>query len=215
MPLQNFKKYIIAGFLAIFPLWITYFVISIIVNFFIGVTHPFMQSLAALAQDYSPFWAGVLGLPWLQPLLSLILVILSLYSLGWLTSKWLGKKIMSTFDYILDRIPVAKSVYNSVRRLTETLQKEPGNFQQVVLIDFPSPEMKTVGLVTRNFNDAKTGEPLVAVYVPTTPNPTSGYLEILPKSKVTPISWTHEEAMTFVISGGSSMPSSALSLEKD
>jgi uncharacterized membrane protein len=71
-----------------------------------------------------------------------------------------------------------------------------------VLIDFPSPEMKAVGFVTKTLKDVDTGKELAAVYVPTTPNPTSGYLEIVPIDRVISTTWTFDEAMTFIVSGG-------------
>jgi uncharacterized membrane protein len=92
--------------------------------------------------------------------------------------------------------------------LLEALQTKPDGTQRVVLIDFPSPEMKTIGLVTRVLKDARTGEEVAAVYVPTTPNPTSGYLEIVPVSKLTPTDWSVDQAMAFIISGGAKSPES-------
>ena len=80
--------------------------------------------------------------------------------------------------------------------------------QRVVLIDFPSRDLKAVGLVTRTLQDAKTGEALAAVYVPTTPNPTSGYLEIVPVSRIVSTDWTLDEAMNFLITGGAVAPES-------
>ena len=77
---------------------------------------------------------------------------------------------------------------------------------QINPANFPSPEMKTVGFVTRTMIDQDTGRELAAVYVPTTPNPTSGYLEIVPVEKITPTKWTVDEAMKFVISGGTVAP---------
>ena len=76
----------------------------------------------------------------------------------------------------------------------------------MVLIDFPHKEMKSVGFVTRILQDERTGQELAAVYVPTTPNPTSGYLEIVPVDRLTPTDWTVDEAMTFIISGGAVSP---------
>jgi uncharacterized membrane protein len=86
------------------------------------------------------------------------------------------------------------------------VQQKPDKVQRVVLIPFPTPEMKTVGFVTRVLHDKATGEELAAVYVPTTPNPTSGYLEIVPLKQVVSTDWTVDEAMTFVISGGAVAP---------
>jgi uncharacterized membrane protein len=76
----------------------------------------------------------------------------------------------------------------------------------VVLIAFPSPDLKTVGFVTHMFKDSNTGEELAAVYVPTTPNPTSGYMEIVPINKLISTDWSMDEAMTFIISGGAVAP---------
>jgi uncharacterized membrane protein len=76
----------------------------------------------------------------------------------------------------------------------------------VVLIEFPSKDMKTVGFVTRILTDDNTGRQLAAVYVPTTPNPTSGYLEIVPVENLISTNWTIDEAMTFIVSGGAIAP---------
>ncbi|KAG1532051.1 hypothetical protein G6F50_016372 [Rhizopus delemar] len=88
------------------------------------------------------------------------------------------------------------------------LQTEPGRTQRVVLIDFPHRDMKSVGLVTRVIKEHGTDRELAAVYVPTTPNPTSGYLEIVPVELLTPTDWTVDQAMSFIISGGAVAPSS-------
>ena len=105
-----------------------------------------------------------------------------------------------------EQVPIIKIIYGATKKLLVTFQTSPDDVQRVVLIDFPSPEMKTVGLVTRTFEDSDTGRKLAAVYVPTTPNPTSGYLEIVPVEKITATDWTVDEAMTFIVSGGAVTP---------
>jgi len=85
----------------------------------------------------------------------------------------------------MNRIPLVQTIYGGVKKLLAALQQKPDRVQRVVLIAFPTPEMKTVGFVTRVLTDHQTGRELAAVYVPTTPNPTSGYLEIVPLDKVT------------------------------
>ena len=114
--------------------------------------------------------------------------------------------MLAAFDYLMARIPVVQSIYGAARQLVTSFQTKPGGSQRVVLIEFPSPEMKTVGLVTRIFNDADSGEEIAAVYVPTTPNPTSGYMELVPTSRLIMLDWTINEAMTFIMSGGASAP---------
>jgi uncharacterized membrane protein len=78
--------------------------------------------------------------------------------------------------------------------------------ERVVLIEFPNEKMKTIGLVTRTMTDSDTGQKLAAVYVPTTPNPTSGYLEIVPVNRLVSTDWTIDQAMNFVVSGGAIGP---------
>jgi uncharacterized membrane protein len=141
-----------------------------------------------------------------QMTLAIIVVIGLLYTAGWLASRWLGEKILKMLDEFINRIPVARSIYRTIKRLAEAVQSSPEDFERVVLIEFPTADMKTVGLVTSTFKDSVSGRELAAVYVPTTPNPTSGYLEIVPVEKLTPTDWKMEEAMSFIISGGADIP---------
>jgi uncharacterized membrane protein len=101
---------------------------------------------------------------------------------------------------------LAKTIYGSARKLLDMLQTKPDGTQRVVLINFPHENMKSVGFVTRILTDENTGEELAAVYVPTTPNPTSGYLEIVPVNQLIPTDWTADQAMAFIISGGAVAP---------
>jgi uncharacterized membrane protein len=86
------------------------------------------------------------------------------------------------------------------------LQQKPDGTARVVLIEFPHPGMHAIGMVMRVMKDAATGESIAAVYVPTTPNPTSGYLEIVPVKSVIPTDMTMDQAMTMIISGGAISP---------
>ena len=125
---------------------------------------------------------------------------------GWLTRRVLGQRMLRWFESLIQRIPLANTVYGSARKLLDILQTKPDGTQRVVLIDFPHREMKTLGFVTRVVREQGTGRELAAVYVPTTPNPTSGYLEIVPVEKMTPTDWTVDQAMSFIISGGAVAP---------
>lgn len=107
---------------------------------------------------------------------------------------------------LIARVPLANVIYTSARKLLDMLETKPGSTQRVVLIDFPHRDMKSVGLVTRVIREEGSGRELAAVYVPTTPNPTSGYLEIVPVELLTPTDWTVDQAMSFIISGGAVAP---------
>jgi uncharacterized membrane protein len=119
-----------------------------------------------------------------------------------------GQRMLRFFEALVARVPLASTIYGSARKLLDILQTQPDGTQRVVLIDFPHDQMKSVGFVTRVIRDQDTGRELAAVYVPTTPNPTSGYLEIVPVEKVTPTDWTVDQAMSFIISGGAVSPES-------
>jgi uncharacterized membrane protein len=115
-------------------------------------------------------------------------------------------RLLGWFESLVARIPFASTIYGSARQLLDILQTKPDGTQRVVLIDFPHDQMKSIGFVTRVLKEHGTGRELAAVYVPTTPNPTSGYLEIVPVERITPTDWSVDQAMSFIISGGAVSP---------
>ena len=125
---------------------------------------------------------------------------------GVMARRVVGQRVLRWFESLIQRIPLANTIYGSARQLLDILQTKPDGTQRVVLIDFPHTEMKSIGFVTRVLHEHGTGRELAAVYVPTTPNPTSGYLEIVPVEKITPTDWTVDQAMAFIISGGAKAP---------
>jgi len=106
---------------------------------------------------------------------------------------------------LIERIPIAHTIYSGTKKLMSMLQKKPAGTQRVVLIDFPSPELKSIGFVTRVFSDPS-GREYAAVYVPTTPNPTGGYLEIVPIERLVATDWSVDQAMAFILSAGAAAP---------
>jgi uncharacterized membrane protein len=200
-----FRRYLVAGIIAVIPIWVTW----LLVDFLFGLLSSSGTQLINYLVEERVFLGDIalwLEKPWLQSLLAVVLMITGLAMIGWLTTRVGGQRLIAFFESLVERIPVVKMVYGGVKQLINSLQARPDGVQRVVLIDFPSPEMKTVGLVTRTFEDADTGRKLAAVYVPTTPNPTSGYLEIVPVERITSTSWTVDEAMNFIISGGTVAP---------
>ena len=201
------RRYFIAGLITVIPLWITWLLLRFLFQTVSAVGEPAVQWLAEKAGDQFPMIQGMLSSDAFQAVLAFALVMTVVFALGMLTTVVGGRKIVELFESILDRLPLVRHVYGAVKKLTTVLQEKPGSdVQRVVLIDFPSPEMKTVGLVTRVFEDMNTGRKLAAVYVPTTPNPTSGYLEIVPVDRLTPTDWTMDQAMSFIVSGGAIAP---------
>ncbi|NCF85813.1 MAG: DUF502 domain-containing protein [Verrucomicrobiaceae bacterium] len=206
-PRRSVRRYFLTGLVSIIPLWITWLILSFLFRTLSGLGTPFIRWLARIVGSQFPEAAMSLRSDTAQSIMAVILVLVSLFLLGWFTTNVVGRRLFSVFEKVLDRIPFVKSVYGSVKKLMTVLQESPsGDVQRVVLIDFPSPEMKTVGLVTRMLKDSETGRELAAVYVPTTPNPTSGYLEIVPADRIVSTDWSIDEAMAFIVSGGAIAP---------
>ena len=205
MPL-NLRKNILAGLLTLIPLLITWVVLDFMLGFLIRFGKPWVVAFSVAVSNSYPSLAELMLQSWFHSVLAVTLSLLLLYLLGWFATRIFGRKIIDFFERQLARIPLVQTIYGGTKKLIEALSVKPGNLNRVVLIDFPSPEMKTVGFVTRIMKDERTGRELAAVYVPTTPNPTSGYLEIVPLEKTVATEWTIDDAMTFIISGGAVAP---------
>lgn len=202
----HLKRYLLAGLLTLVPLWVTWTVLVFVYRSLSRVGAPLARSLAAALEDDLTPVARILRAAWFQDLLGAVLVLVLLYVLGWLASRVAGRRVIRALEAMVLRIPVVQQVYGLVKKLLESFDRKPEDVQRVVLIEFPSEQMKTVGLVTRTLVDEVTGRKLAAVYVPTTPNPTSGYLEIVPVERMVETDWTIDEAMSFIVSGGAVAP---------
>ena len=205
-PFKRAQRYILTGILTVIPLWVTWLVIEFFWVRLSDAGRPWAQALAQQLQREHPDLSAYITTPWLQSIIAITLIIIALYLLGWLATLVIGRRLIGLFEVLIERIPLVKSLYGSVKKLITVLQSKPEDVKRVVLIAFPSKDMKTVGFITRVLTDENTGQQLAAVYVPTTPNPTSGYLEIVPLENLVPTNWSMDEAMTFIISGGAVAP---------
>jgi uncharacterized membrane protein len=101
---------------------------------------------------------------------------------------------------------VVQTIYGGTKKLMAVLQHKPSGVQRVVLVEFPRRGMRAVGFVTRVMAEEGSGREVAAVFIPTTPNPTGGYLVVVPLNELTPTDWTMDQAMAFIISGGAMAP---------
>jgi len=202
----HLQRYLLSGVITLIPLWVTYLVFEFIFKQLSRLGTPWVRAFSLSIQNEYPSVARWLLEPWFQNVLAVLLMLLGLYLVGWLTSRVIGRRLLKIFESTVQRLPMIQNVYSLMKKLISALQQKPEKVQRVVLIEFPSPEMKTVGFVTRTMLDRDTGQELAAVYVPTTPNPTSGYLEIVPVNRLVSTDWTIDEAMNFIISGGAVAP---------
>jgi len=202
----RFQQNLLAGIFTVVPIGVTVWILNAVINLLAAFGKPFVMTLGRWLEPTVPWLAVWIEAPWAESVMAIIVVVAGLYLLGLTASAVVGKKILAAFDLIMGRIPIVQLIYGSARKLVAVVQERPENLQRVVLIEFPSPEMKTIGLVTRTFTDARSGQSLAAVYVPTTPNPTSGYIELVPIDKLIPLDWTPNDAMGFIMSGGAIGP---------
>lgn len=194
------------GLLTAAPLLVTWLVLDFLASHLARAGEPWVAAMAAGLRPWSPEAAAVLETPVFRFILALALALAALYGLGLATRRVVGRRAIAAFEALVARIPLVESIYGATRKFLHMVREKPAGVQRVVLIEFPHPGMKAVGFVTRILKDAITGEELAAVYVPTTPNPTSGYIEIVPLARVVSTDWTMDEAMSFVITGGTSAP---------
>lgn len=205
---QRARRYLGAGFLALLPLLVTWFLLSFVLTQLSAIGRPWVYALARALSAFSPGLAEIILHPWFEFLLAVMVTLGAMYFLGWATTHVLGNRILAFFERVLDRVPVVQAIYGSAKRFVAAFNTRPSGVQRVVLIRFPSPEMRVIGFVTKTMTDVATGIEVAAVYVPTSPNPTSGYVEIVPVSELIATDWTLEEAMSFVVTGGTSAPAS-------
>jgi uncharacterized membrane protein len=203
----NFRRNLLTGIATAIPLIVTVFVFSFFLELLSDIGRPKVVILANAVRALSPDLARwLVEVPWLSSTLAVLLTVGMLYFLGMAMSRLVGRRILRALEDWLKRIPLVTTVYGATKKVIETFHGESAHAQRVVLIEFPHSRMKAVGLVTRILRDEETGEDLAAVYVPTAPNPTGGYLEIVPVAELVTLDWTVDEAMTFVLSGGTTSP---------
>jgi len=192
------RRTFLAGLLILLPLFITYVLIAFLFNIFTGIGAPLVIGLFRLVG------ANDLSYP-IVPLVNLLLSLAVIFLLGLVGTNILGRRIFSNFEGLLLRLPLVRTVYSSAKQVVETFQGPGRSFQRVVLIEYPRKGVWALGLVATERHDSLRlfpSEIVVTVFIPTTPNPTSGYLVIVSPEDVKEIDFTVEEAFKFIVSGG-------------
>ena len=200
------QKLFITGLLTLLPIWLTWVVIKFVFVLLSDISKPWVEPLSHRIAATFPQSLGWFNGLWVQNTIAMVATLFVILAVGAMTRRVVGQRLLRWFEALIARVPLANVIYTSARKLLDMLETKPGSTQRVVLIDFPHRDMKSVGLVTRVIREEGSGRELAAVYVPTTPNPTSGYLEIVPVELLTPTDWTVDQAMSFIISGGAVAP---------
>lgn len=189
---KHLKTYVFRGLLAVIPIGLCYLVIRF-----------FYLTVDARITKLIDRWLG-----FRIPGLGILIVLIILYLMGLAASHWAGRKAFGFVDLVTTRIPLIKTVYTLGKQLADALSlPEKGAFKRVVMVEHFRPGVWSVGFVTAVMQDQKNAaENLVRVFIPTAPNPTTGFVIILRESQVRNLDWSVPEAMNSIISGGMAGP---------
>jgi uncharacterized membrane protein len=193
------RRRLIAGLVVIAPVTATVFVLWWI----------FQALDALLGQFIYPLLSRIFERNIVIPGLGLIALFLLLIAVGWAAERAIGSRVVSWWHNVLERIPVTRRIYGAANRIVRTLfGKEGRPFNQVVLVEYPGEGRWAIGFLAASAPDIVQEHvpDTVAVFVPSTPNPTTGWLAIVPRTSTFPLAMTIDEAFTYILSGGSVKP---------
>tara|TARA_B100001027_G_C16253179_1_gene325482 strand:+ start:907 stop:1527 length:621 start_codon:yes stop_codon:yes gene_type:complete len=193
--LAKLRNYFITGIVVLVPIGITLY----LTKFFVSISSNLIPK-EINPNSYLPF-----SIPGLEILLSVIIITL----IGGLSLSFIGKKILQIVNETLKRIPILRTIYSAIGQMTESLAPKRGNKKTVVLVEYPRKGSWAVGFATKENRgeiSKKTNTELINIFVPTTPNPTSGFLLMFPKNEVIYLDMSFEEASKFIVSAGTSNP---------
>ena len=191
----RFRNYFIAGVVVLIPIGITVY----LTIFFISISSKILPKEINI-NNYLPY-----DIPGVEIVTAVILITL----IGWLSLSFLGKKLLNLLNSILKKIPILRTIYSAIGQMTETFTKTDKGKKNVVLVEYPRKGSWAVGFATKENTGEitkKTNKKLINVFVPTTPNPTSGFLLMFPEDEIIYLDLTFEEASKFIVSAGTSNP---------
>jgi len=195
--LHRLRKYLIAGLAVWLPLWVTYFIIKFLVDLM-------DKTLSFLPAQYQPKQLFGFAIPGLGLIFTFIILLVT----GLLITNILGNKIIKAWEKMLARIPLVRTIYSAVKQVVHALlQPSDQSFRKVLIVEYPRHGIWSIAFQTSDqFIGSPHPESVVTVFIPTTPNPTSGFLTIIPKSDTRELDMSVEEALKMVISLGVVMP---------
>ena len=194
---KNFRYYFLIGLFSILPIAATLWLIRIILSFFAGPAQSIINKILPSVVPGQEIISWIVGF---------ILTFLFVLITGYIVSSVFGKILFSKIESIISRIPIVNSLYQTIKGLTESISNSSKQaFSKVVLIEYPRKGIWTLALVTGESIN-KEGINFYHLFLPTSPNPTSGYMLYIPKDDVTEIDMSTEEAIKIIVSGGALSP---------
>lgn len=191
---RSLRRYLVAGIL----IWLPVLAVVWVIRFLVQLTD---QTLGLLPEAYRPQALFGFALPGVGALFAFLIVLVT----GLLVTNLIGRQLVGFWEELLQRIPLVRSIYSSVKGLAESVFSQDSAFRKVVLVPYPRAGVWSIGFLTaENLGEisVKTGVPSACVFIPTTPNPTSGFIVIVPRTEVIELSMTVDAAMKMIVTLG-------------
>lgn len=194
-----FKRNFFTGLIAILPLWLTLFIIWLLFKWISSFAVPFLSPLFHYVFGYKEGGLIIRAI-------SFFLALFSIWFIGLLTTHILGRRFLQSLENIVMKMPFMRGIYSSARKLIQYIFTRPKDFKRVVMVTFPREGSYSVGFVTGACAFVPGRSDYVNVFVPTTPNPTTGFLLFVKESEAVPLDISVDEAVRLIISGGIIVP---------
>lgn len=198
--LGKLRNYLLAGIIVTAPISITFYIVWLVVDYFDT------RVAGLIPEHYNPERL----LPFTLPGIGLLLTLLALVLIGWFTASYLGRALMTSGELVLDRMPIVRSLYGMLKQLFQTvLAQSSRSFREVVLVEWPRAGAWSVAFVTGPAPESirhAVDDDLVSLFLPCTPNPTTGYFLMVARRELVPLDISIESAMKLIVSGGLVVP---------
>jgi uncharacterized membrane protein len=202
--INHFRNKLLAGLVLLIPIVVTYLVLRLVFNFISGLLKPLVEFGPVAGSNWFRFMPEV-AIPWV----SVGILVVLLYVAGLIVATVFGSQMAGWWNRQVERVPLIRFIYRTARLAAEMMASGNGKtekmFNRVVLLDYPRPGIKSIGLVTAKVSGVN-GEPMLAVYIPTSPTPNSGYLAMVPEDQVTNIDMAVDESMRIILTAGIMAP---------
>jgi uncharacterized membrane protein len=192
--IRHLRKTFFAGLFVIIPIGITIFILKFLFNLADGILGSYIDELITLITGHELHLPG----------LGMIIGAVAIYLTGLVATNFIGSKLLRFGEAVLARIPIVKSIYTSSKQLIQVFQEGKSSYRRAVFVEWPRPGVKAIGFVTAEL--VQEGVDMVVVYLPTMPNPTSGFALYFRAAEVQDSGMTVEDAVKFVVSGGVVLP---------
>lgn len=189
--MKNIRNYFISGLLVWIPLGLTVLLVKFFIDLADGMIPIIYQSEALIGVNI--------------PGIGIIFIVLVIFFTGLITTNFIGRRLLELWNNFLGRIPGIRNIYNAIKQISDTVLTSSTSFEKVLLIEYPRKGLWTIAFKTGNYRgevEQYVGKPIINIYVPTTPNPTSGFFLMLAEEEVTELNMSIDDALKLIISGG-------------